>query len=375
MAERLRILDKFRAVIAQRHEYAQQWKSQQQGKVAGYFCCYVPEEVLYALGVLPVRILGSHEPQDLTEPYIYGMYCPFSRDCLAQGLQGRYRYLDALIYGYSCNQILQTYDAWRRYVGIPFARVLSVPNYVESGAALPFFIKELSAFVREMEAWAGRACTDAALNQAITLYEDNRNLLKALYATRKRQPPPVSGSEAMEIVLASMLMDKKEHSALLEGFLRRLPQNHEGQATSGPRLMIVGSQNDQVELVQLIEGLGASVVVDDLCVGTRYFEGEIARDGDPVAAIARRYLTKPVCPQKDLGQRRRLEHILSLAREYSVDGVIFARQKFCDQYVYEQALLEKTLRDSGLPVCSLELDITIPVGQFRTRVEAFLEMF
>jgi hypothetical protein len=30
--------------------------------------------------------LGSHEPQDVTEPHIFGMYCPFCRDCLAQGV-------------------------------------------------------------------------------------------------------------------------------------------------------------------------------------------------------------------------------------------------------------------------------------------------
>ena len=47
-----------------RHEYAQDWQKRTGGKVMGYFCTYVPEEILYAAGVLPVRILGSHEPQD-----------------------------------------------------------------------------------------------------------------------------------------------------------------------------------------------------------------------------------------------------------------------------------------------------------------------
>ena len=52
----------------------------QGGKVLGYFCTYVPEELVYAAGILPVRILGIHEPQDVTEPYIVGMYCPFEND-------------------------------------------------------------------------------------------------------------------------------------------------------------------------------------------------------------------------------------------------------------------------------------------------------
>ena len=90
------------------------------GKVIGYFCTYVPEEILHAAGVLPVRILGSHEPQDVTEPHIFGMYCPFCRDCLAQGLQGRYDYLDGIM--------IRTFS---HAVAEEMARASSVPGWVE----------------------------------------------------------------------------------------------------------------------------------------------------------------------------------------------------------------------------------------------------
>ena len=66
-----------------RAEYARQWKARTGGKVVGYFCTYGPEELMYAANILPVRILGSHEVQDVTEPHIFGMFCPFCRDCLA----------------------------------------------------------------------------------------------------------------------------------------------------------------------------------------------------------------------------------------------------------------------------------------------------
>jgi benzoyl-CoA reductase subunit C len=29
---------------------------------------------MYAAGILPVRILGSHESQDVTEPHIFAMF-------------------------------------------------------------------------------------------------------------------------------------------------------------------------------------------------------------------------------------------------------------------------------------------------------------
>ena len=82
------MIEKLKEWYEKRHEYAREWKSKTGRKVVGYFCTYVPEEILYAAGVLPVRILGSHEPQAVTEPHIFGMFCPFCRDCLAQGLKG-----------------------------------------------------------------------------------------------------------------------------------------------------------------------------------------------------------------------------------------------------------------------------------------------
>ena len=106
-------LDRFSRTVKERHDYARAWKERTGGKVVGYFCSYVPEEVFYALGVLPVRILGSHEPQDLTERHIFGMFCPYSRDVLAQGLSGRYDYLDGLVFAHCCPHIRQSYESWR----------------------------------------------------------------------------------------------------------------------------------------------------------------------------------------------------------------------------------------------------------------------
>ena len=84
--EEKELFNQFSDWYKNRHDYALEWKERTGGKVMGYFCTYVPEEILYAADILPVRILGSHEPQDVTEPHIFAMFCPFCRDCLAQGL-------------------------------------------------------------------------------------------------------------------------------------------------------------------------------------------------------------------------------------------------------------------------------------------------
>ncbi|NIW10485.1 MAG: benzoyl-CoA reductase, partial [Gammaproteobacteria bacterium] len=106
----------FRKWIDNRHEYAKTWKERTGNRIVGYFCTYVPEEILYAANILPVRILGSHEPPTVTEPYIFAMYCHFCRDCLAQGLKEKFDYLDGIVEGQACIHLRQAFNAWRLHI-------------------------------------------------------------------------------------------------------------------------------------------------------------------------------------------------------------------------------------------------------------------
>src|ERR1035437_6054926 len=102
------MFEEFDYIYKNRLDYARAWKNKTGNKVLGSFCTYTPEEILYAADVLPVRILGSHEIQDVTEPHIHsGMWCPFSRDVLAQGLENKYDFLDGIMMTQSCLHLRQ----------------------------------------------------------------------------------------------------------------------------------------------------------------------------------------------------------------------------------------------------------------------------
>src|SRR3989304_4640522 len=115
------MFDKFYDWYKNRHDYARNWLGQTGHEVVGCFCSYVPEEIIYAAGLLPVRMLGSHEPQDVTEPHIFGMFCPFCRDVLAQGLKGRYNYLDGVAAAHTCMHINQAFESWSMHLPVDFS--------------------------------------------------------------------------------------------------------------------------------------------------------------------------------------------------------------------------------------------------------------
>lgn len=367
------MFDKLREWEQNRHDYAKAWKERTGGKVMGYFCTYVPEEILYAAGILPVRILGSHEPQDLTEPHIFGMFCPFCRDCLAQGLKGRYDYLDGVMIAQACLHIRQAFTSWQKHVPVDFSYYLCMPHKVQSPRALPFYAEELKVFKDKIEEWTGKTITDGDLDKAIDVYNENRRLMHAVYDLRKSDTPPLTGEETMEMIVADQVTDKAEHSEELKKLLKELPKREVGRDT-GTRLMILGSEDDDIEFLNMVESCGATFVIDDHCTGTRYFWNEVEPRDDRIEAIAARYIDRIPCPSKDWEERTRVKHILKLAKEWNVVGAIVIQQKFCDPHELDMPAIRKALDAEGIKTLFLEFDVTVPIGQFKVRVEAFLEM-
>ncbi len=51
------VLDKFHDIVNSPNQFAREWKTRTGGKVLGYLCTNLPEELMYAAGVLPVRLL------------------------------------------------------------------------------------------------------------------------------------------------------------------------------------------------------------------------------------------------------------------------------------------------------------------------------
>ncbi|MBW1861725.1 MAG: benzoyl-CoA reductase, partial [Deltaproteobacteria bacterium] len=110
------IIEKFRHITENTHEYAKSLQGKGQ-LLAGYMCTHVPEEILYAAGIIPLRILSSHESQAMTRSYIHETYCSFSHDCAYQGLQKNYDYLDLITHSSSCIHMAEAFNVWVRFAG------------------------------------------------------------------------------------------------------------------------------------------------------------------------------------------------------------------------------------------------------------------
>lgn len=367
------VLQKFHEIVQSPHAYARKWREETGRKVIGYVCTNVPEELPYAAGHLPVRLLGANEPENVTAPYIFPRgFCSFCRDCFAQVLLGKYDYVDGLMFGLCCSHARQIYQGWQKQYPDRFSHELYLPAYAHVRSAKEAVVSQLEEFKSSLEKWTGETIGDVKLDQAINTYNTNRRLMARIHDLMKTTEPPLNATEMAEIELAGFFIDKATHNTLLEAVLNELVER-KIPAKIGPRLMLLGSVSN-LEAISLIESFGARVVTDDYCTGTRYYQTEVPSDGDRLSNLAAHMLEKPQCPLKDMPDRKRLAHLSKRIDDFKVKGVFYTIQRQCDSHGLDYPATESLLKEKNIPVMKLELDQSVPAGQLRTRIEAFLEM-
>ncbi len=348
-----------------------------QGKpVFGWLCTYVPEEIIHAAGILPVRVTGYSQEMELEDgnAYLYINNCSFSRSCLQMGLRGEYEFLDGMVAGSTCDGARRLFDLWQYYIKTPFHHILTVPRKY-TGKAHDLYYQQVVQFQEHLEEFLGQKIADEQLLHSIEVYNRARALLKQLYEIRKADAPPISGAETMEVLNASFRMPKEIFNQWLEELLAELEKSgaaHKGRA----RLMVVGSVMNNPEFIKSIESQEGLVVTDELCTSTRYWSDPVVleKGQSPVQAIARRYLNNFPCARM-VPSDERFNRILNLVKEFRVDGVISQIIRYCVPYAHDLPLLRDRLKEVGVPVLALDVEYgTSGSGQIQTRVQAFLEM-
>ena len=364
-----------------RSRRAREWREAGR-KVIGYLCCFVPEEIIMAFDMLPYRIQGRPgDSIDQADAYIEPMACPFARSCFNLALKGGYDFLDGFVAPHSCDTVERLFHIWRQTKPSPFNHLLNVPH-MRGPSSETFYRRELEYFIRNLEEWSGRKLEPDRLREAVRLTNRRRAALRGLYELRKSDPPLVSGTEVTRILVAGMGLPVAEHLELVQQALAEFQARPPAEAPGLPRLFIWGSEIDDEAFIRLVEESGASVVMDDLCTGTRFFWDDVPETDDPLDGLARQYL-QTRCPRSDEARNgtreedleNRFGHLGRFIREWRVGGVIGYIVRYCDTCELEGPDLREYLNGRRLPVLMIEDDYsTATIGQLRTRVQAFLEM-
>jgi len=337
-------------ILSRRHQFAEELKAKGR-KLLGYLCSYCPEEIIYAAGLVPVRVFGSPGPYPMASDYLPDYYCAHARGCLNAGLGGEYDYLDGIVYSYACLHTQGAYDSWARKSSDKYTWFIDMPSVVDIPEAMGFFVEELKAFKSSLEDAFGVKVTEDNLQAGIKLRNDERALLREIYLHKREAQPVVSGEEVFSLILGNMVGEKGEQE--FSKFITLL-KSREIPLEKRTRVMVLSTELDDPRVLAVIESQGAIVVADDFCTASRYIWHDVDLLGDPLEAIAKRYLLGVNCPLKHPLDRS-LTLVEEMIKEFGVEKAMFIWPQACDPMGWCVPFIKKMLNDREIPFCWVTL--------------------
>lgn len=369
-------LQTMKNIAAHPELYIADWKSKQKMPVIGIFPMNFPVEIIAATGALPVIIQDSKEPISEGNSLLAEFYCGYTRSIADQAAKGMLDIFDAFMNADHCIQLLGSVDVVRELLPdkpVYFEHLIAAMDDSWTKTQVQ---EKIEAFIIEAERVTGQPISDEALLACIQSNNKNRQLLRNIFAARRNGDAQFSPAELQAMIVSSMIMDKNEHSALLESVLADAVAKPRDQRI---RLHLSGHfcHAPRVELFELLEDCGAVIVDDDLYTGARYISTDTKESMPPRMALADWYFARNEtipCPTRVQKTVDWDSYLLNALDNSGAEGVIVVMAKFCEAHMFYYPELRKTLNTHNIPHLLIETEHEgMPVETIRTRVEAMIE--
>jgi benzoyl-CoA reductase/2-hydroxyglutaryl-CoA dehydratase subunit BcrC/BadD/HgdB len=344
-------------------------------KVIGWYNPYVPEEIIHAGGMLPFEVTGNNEPIQMqgAEAHMHSNSCSKIRTCWQLQLDGKYSFLDGYVSSHMCDQDMRLAEVWAYYKKLPYMDGIYAPRKRDE-EAVKLYLTDLEGFRSRLSQFLICRIPDQHIANSIKVYNRGRELMKQLYELRKREHPPVTGAEALEVSKAAVRLPREQFNELMEQLLDEI-QKSGREIKKAMRLMLIGSDLHNTTQVASLETLDVVVVADEMDIGIRRAWGQVDTKLPPMEALARHYVLGRPVDKHNWNSDGRLEFIGELATQYKVDGVVSQIVRFCTYNGWDKFDLKKQMQARNIPLLELDLEYGHPAGsQVRIRAEAFMEM-
>ncbi len=343
------------------------WKERSGGKAIGYMPIYVPRELVHAAGMLPVGLMGGGDRLEIIrgDAYFQSYICQIPRSTIELATSGRLDVLDGFLFPSICDVIRNLSGMWKVLFPQKYARYIDVPQNDDDAVGGRYWEAELSTLRRDLAALAGRTISDEALRASIAAYNDNRRAVRDLYRLRAEEPWRAPTWEVYLVVRAGNLLPVEEHTRFIGDYLaavRDVARPRRDQS----RVVLCGSFCEQppLGLLKTLERAGCFIVDDDLVLGARWLEGDVATQGDPIQALSAAFLHQSTSTASRYdGRTPKGQPLIRTVRKGRAEGVVFCAPSFCDPALLEQPMLEQALDREGIPRTAFKYSESL--GQFQ----------
>jgi len=356
-------------------------------KVVGWLNYNIPEELIHALGLIPIR-LGTGGDDRLVEigaRYISTKNCVYVREAVGLFAENKDPYIqnsDLVAVDATCLQIYRVAELIKYYFKVN-TLILGVPRNFTSPEGQVYFRKEVEAFTQKLEEFAGKKLDNNKLAESIKLYNSIRKSIKELYNYQAIDKAPIKWREVFDVIHAGYYLDRGRYNSLLQELLRELKEKHGiakiGNLNGDARIFISGSiiPPKDTKLISIVEKVGGRIVGDDLWSGLNPILNVNIKESS-INGIADAYINRvphAALPYLDLETDGRLKNLKQLIKDYKAQGVIYHTLRYCDPFTFKAGETKDVLKKEGIPLLEIHTEYAgSDVEAIRTRAEAFVEL-
>ena len=363
-------------------------KAQKKGRACvAYVCENTPEPLLNLPGVFSARLRAPRTgSMEVATYYLTSFLCEYTRALLERAVEGGFNFADCLITPDGCSMMNRCVENMELLKALGkdkekfFFEYMEIPMKGDDNGLNLYVLQCKNHILKPLNEHFGVDVSDAAIRKAVAQHNEVCELIRAIGDFRKGERPAITGYEFYVLTLATYVCPKDLLLPKLKETLAELKTREPMEKDAfRARVVVVGSEVDDLDFIKLIEDSGAYVCADRFCYGSLPGRDPIVLNdgGDALTQVCRQYMNRGQCPRymdmpKMIGRR---EYVARIAKEYNADGIIYEQMKFCDPWAYEKMLGSHILREEfGYPVLAVDRPYAIASsGQMRTRVQAFVE--
>ena len=317
----------------------------------------VPEEIIMAGGMIPVRLPGFSGSRPNADKYLEISFGDYWRGLFESIMNGENSdIMDYLAFSNSSDLIHKLYHYLVQIRKIEPERKLPDFHFIDYWLVERDFrsqernLRETGDFLKTVESWSGREITESDLVRAIELCNDHKAALKQFSALRRGEECRITGSEALTVITGSFYMDRKTAADLI----RQVTEDAENwPRVEAVRCLYTGSAQENADVYRLMENCGLNMVTEDHVMGDRYADCETDASLPPLRAVSARYHNRPASSERGTVKERSV-YIPRLAAEAGAEAVVVFMNHNDESYIWDLPKQKLELDKAGIRILTVE---------------------
>lgn len=330
---------------------------------------YVPEEIIHAMGLVPMGAWGADLPLARSKEYFPAFICSIMQSILELGIRGEYEGASAIVIPSLCDSLKCLGENWKYAVpAIPFIPMTYPQNrWGEVGTA--YTKAGYERVIGDLEKATGAIFQEENLAASIRLYNRHNDAMRRLEQALPLHPE-ITARQRSDLFKSAFFLKKETHTALVEDLLAQWGEG--GQAGEKVPVMTTGILCDSPALLDIFDELGLQIVADDVAAESRQYRTDTPDGLAPLDALSEKFARMGLCSVLYDPKKQRVEHIVETAKSSGAKGVVVVLTKFCDPEEFDYPIVKKACTAAGIPVALIEVDRQMEdFEQARTLLEAF----